>query len=196
MWGSPRPRRRLGLFGPRRPTERPPSPTTSPVCASGAAQARSTRRRSRSTPARRSIVPSIRRAWRRQIMGITASGSRAEALRQVTVPTLVLHGSADSLIDPSGGRRTAELVPGARFVLIEGMGHDYPAASTGTSGSTSSPPTRPRPTHGSREVGLQGEDAGAGPVAPALPGITASRPPALASEVTPLSWCSAVRWLP
>ena len=64
----------------------------------------------------------------RQIMGITASGSRADALRQVTVPTLVLHGSADSLIDPSGGRRTAELVPGARFVLIEGMGHDYPRA--------------------------------------------------------------------
>jgi pimeloyl-ACP methyl ester carboxylesterase len=64
----------------------------------------------------------------RQLMGVTASGSRAEALRQVTVPTLVLHGSEDSLIDPSGGRRTAELVPGARFVLIEGMGHDYPRA--------------------------------------------------------------------
>jgi pimeloyl-ACP methyl ester carboxylesterase len=62
----------------------------------------------------------------RQIIAVGASGSRAEALRAVTVPTLVLHGSADTLIDPSGGRRTAELVPGARFVLIEGMGHDYP----------------------------------------------------------------------
>jgi pimeloyl-ACP methyl ester carboxylesterase len=38
----------------------------------------------------------------------------------------VVHGSADTLIEPSGGRRTADLVPGARFVLIEGMGHDYP----------------------------------------------------------------------
>jgi pimeloyl-ACP methyl ester carboxylesterase len=37
-----------------------------------------------------------------------------------------MHGDRDTLITPSGGRRTAELVPGARFVLIEGMGHDYP----------------------------------------------------------------------
>ena len=48
--------------------------------------------------------------------------------RSVHVPTLVMHGSADTLIDPSGGRRTAELIPGARFVLMEGMGHDYPQA--------------------------------------------------------------------
>ena len=39
-----------------------------------------------------------------------------------------MHGDRDTLIDPSGGRRTAELIPGARFVLIEGMGHDYPQA--------------------------------------------------------------------
>jgi pimeloyl-ACP methyl ester carboxylesterase len=64
----------------------------------------------------------------RQIAAVMASGSRAGALRSVTVPTLVLHGSADTLIDASGGRRTAELIPGARFVLIEGMGHDYPEA--------------------------------------------------------------------
>jgi pimeloyl-ACP methyl ester carboxylesterase len=64
----------------------------------------------------------------RQIMGVMASGSRAEGLRQVQVPMLVLHGSADTLIDPSGGRRTAELVPGAQLVLLEGMGHDYPEA--------------------------------------------------------------------
>ena len=64
----------------------------------------------------------------RQIMAVTASGSRADALAHVHVPTLVMHGSADTLIDPSGGRRTAELIPGARFVLMEGMGHDYPQA--------------------------------------------------------------------
>ena len=62
----------------------------------------------------------------RQIMGVMASAPRAEALRDVRVPTLVMHGSADTLIDPSGGRRTAELIPDARFVLLEGMGHDYP----------------------------------------------------------------------
>ena len=44
----------------------------------------------------------------------------------MTVPTLVLHGSRDLLIQPSGGRHTAEVVPGARYVEIEGMGHDYP----------------------------------------------------------------------
>ncbi len=64
----------------------------------------------------------------RQIIAVMASGSHAEALRDVGLPTLVLHGSADTLIDPSGGRRTAELIPGARFVLIDGMGHDYPEA--------------------------------------------------------------------
>jgi len=64
----------------------------------------------------------------RQMMAIIASGSRTSALRGVRLPTLVLHGDADTLVDPSGGRRTAEAVPGARFVLLEGMGHDYPPA--------------------------------------------------------------------
>jgi pimeloyl-ACP methyl ester carboxylesterase len=62
----------------------------------------------------------------RQMMAIISSGSRTAALSEVTVPTLVLHGDADRLVDASGGRRTAEAVPGARFVLLEGMGHDYP----------------------------------------------------------------------
>jgi pimeloyl-ACP methyl ester carboxylesterase len=59
---------------------------------------------------------------------VLADGDRAEALRALRVPTLVLHGSRDTLIDPSGGRRTAELIPDARYVEIEGMGHDYPPA--------------------------------------------------------------------
>jgi pimeloyl-ACP methyl ester carboxylesterase len=40
------------------------------------------------------------------------------------VPTLVLHGDADTLIDLSGGVRTAQCIAGARFLSIEGMGHD------------------------------------------------------------------------
>ena len=64
----------------------------------------------------------------RQMHAVLADGSRTEALREVTVPTLVLHGSRDTLIDPSGGRRTAEIIPGACYVEIEGMGHDYPPA--------------------------------------------------------------------
>ena len=64
----------------------------------------------------------------RQLMGILASPSRTEALRQVQVPALVLHGDHDRLVDISGGRRTAEAIPGATFVVMEGMGHDYPPA--------------------------------------------------------------------
>jgi pimeloyl-ACP methyl ester carboxylesterase len=62
----------------------------------------------------------------RQMMAIIATPSRTPALANVTVPALVIHGTADKLIDPSGGRRTAEAIPGARFELIDGMGHDYP----------------------------------------------------------------------
>lgn len=62
----------------------------------------------------------------RQYKAITASPPRAEGLRHLTTPTLVIHGDRDTLIDISGGRRTAELIPGARFEVIAGMGHDYP----------------------------------------------------------------------
>ncbi len=64
----------------------------------------------------------------RQLSAIVGSGSRAEGLAQLDLPTLVLHGDRDPLVDISGGRRTAELVPGARFVEVEGMGHDMPPA--------------------------------------------------------------------
>ncbi|MBA3604680.1 MAG: alpha/beta hydrolase [Acidimicrobiia bacterium] len=62
----------------------------------------------------------------RQFLAVAASGDRAAGLRGVRAPTVVIHGDRDTLIDQSGGRRTAELIPGARFELIEGMGHDYP----------------------------------------------------------------------
>ncbi len=62
----------------------------------------------------------------RQMTAIMHDGSRSEALADVDLPVLVIHGSRDTLIDPSGGRRTAEVIPGARYVEIEGMGHDYP----------------------------------------------------------------------
>ena len=62
----------------------------------------------------------------RQMGAVMKDGSRADDLRKVELPALVLHGSRDTLIDPSGGRRTAELIPGARYVEFDGMGHDYP----------------------------------------------------------------------
>jgi pimeloyl-ACP methyl ester carboxylesterase len=62
----------------------------------------------------------------RQYFAVGASGSWADALPDVTTPTLVMHGNADTLIDISGGRRTADLIPNATLVEIDGMGHDYP----------------------------------------------------------------------
>ncbi|MFM7252204.1 MAG: alpha/beta fold hydrolase [Ilumatobacteraceae bacterium] len=62
----------------------------------------------------------------RQYLAILASPPRADRLRSLTVPTLVIHGDRDTLIDQIGGHRTAELIPGARLEIIEGMGHDYP----------------------------------------------------------------------
>ncbi|MFD8914938.1 alpha/beta fold hydrolase [Streptomyces sp. NPDC059575] len=62
----------------------------------------------------------------RQLGAMILSGSRADALRGLHVPTLVMHGLDDTLIDVSGGRRTAELVPGARLLLVSDMGHDRP----------------------------------------------------------------------
>lgn len=62
----------------------------------------------------------------RQLAAVCASGDRTERLRSVRVPMLVVHGLDDTLIDPSGGRRTAELVPGATLLEVEDMGHDMP----------------------------------------------------------------------
>jgi pimeloyl-ACP methyl ester carboxylesterase len=64
----------------------------------------------------------------RQLLGIMASGSRAEGLAQLALPTLVIHGTVDPLVTVSGGHRTAELVPGAELLELEDMGHDLPLA--------------------------------------------------------------------
>lgn len=61
----------------------------------------------------------------RQTVACRIAPSRTEALRSVRVPALVLHGDRDRLVDVSGGRRTADAIPNARFELLEGMGHDY-----------------------------------------------------------------------
>jgi pimeloyl-ACP methyl ester carboxylesterase len=62
----------------------------------------------------------------RQAVATVASGDRTGRLRHLAVPTLVIHGLADRMCDVSGGRATAEAIPGAELVLIEGMGHDLP----------------------------------------------------------------------
>lgn len=62
----------------------------------------------------------------RQISAIFAAPNREPELSQLAVPTLVVHGDLDPLVRTSGGERTAEIVPGAELLIIEGMAHDLP----------------------------------------------------------------------
>ncbi|MBX3504069.1 MAG: alpha/beta fold hydrolase [Parvibaculum sp.] len=62
----------------------------------------------------------------RQYAAIIGDGSRVEELKKVALPFLVIHGDSDPLVRPEGGEDTARSVPGAKLVMIEGMGHDLP----------------------------------------------------------------------
>jgi pimeloyl-ACP methyl ester carboxylesterase len=62
----------------------------------------------------------------RQLHAIIASGDRTDALHRVQVPSAVIHGTRDPLVKPSGGRATAKAIPGARLMMVDGMGHDLP----------------------------------------------------------------------
>jgi pimeloyl-ACP methyl ester carboxylesterase len=62
----------------------------------------------------------------RQLAAIAVSPDRTEALAALKLPTLVIHGEQDPLINVSGGRATAAAIPGAELIVIPGMGHDLP----------------------------------------------------------------------
>jgi len=66
--------------------------------------------------------------FKRQLAAIMASPCRDAALSDLGMPVLVIHGTDDPLILPSGGRHTASVVPDAKLLMIEGMGHDLPVA--------------------------------------------------------------------
>jgi pimeloyl-ACP methyl ester carboxylesterase len=81
----------------------------------------------------RRATAKIDRAYRpagtaRQYAAILASPDRTARLQEVAVPTLVIHGADDPLIDVSGGRATAAAIPGSELVVLPGMGHDLPPA--------------------------------------------------------------------
>jgi pimeloyl-ACP methyl ester carboxylesterase len=81
---------------------------------------------------RQRILHSVRRGGyhpagsARQLAAIAADTTRAEALRDIRVPTLVVHGAADPLVPVACGADTARRIPGARLVTVPGMGHDLP----------------------------------------------------------------------
>jgi len=62
----------------------------------------------------------------RQLAAICAAGNRSRTLAGIRCPTVVIHGAADPLMLPRNGRMTAQAIPGARLLMIEGMGHDLP----------------------------------------------------------------------
>lgn len=62
----------------------------------------------------------------RQMMAVMAQPDRTSALAAVTAPTLVIHGTADPLVPAAHGQATADAIPGAQLMLVEGMGHDLP----------------------------------------------------------------------
>jgi pimeloyl-ACP methyl ester carboxylesterase len=79
---------------------------------------------------RATVIESARRSTHRlgqprQLLAILADGDRRPALRELRVPTLVIHGDADPLVPFAAGRDTADNVPGARLVDIQGMGHEF-----------------------------------------------------------------------
>lgn len=63
----------------------------------------------------------------RQTLAILTAADRGPRLRELRIPTLVVHGLADKMVHVSGGRATAAAVPGAELLLVHGMGHDLPA---------------------------------------------------------------------
>jgi pimeloyl-ACP methyl ester carboxylesterase len=64
----------------------------------------------------------------RQMVAVLAAPNRTPKLRELTIPTAVVHGLNDRMVHVSGGRATARAVPGSELVLVPGMGHDLPPA--------------------------------------------------------------------
>ena len=62
----------------------------------------------------------------RHLAAILGSGSLAHYDRRIVAPTVVIHGRADKLMRPFGGRVVARAINGAQLVLFDGMGHDLP----------------------------------------------------------------------
>lgn len=68
---------------------------------------------------------------RRQHAAVKRAGDRTAELATITAPTVVIHGTVDRMVHPSGGEATAAAIPDARLVLVEGLGHDLPPGAWG-----------------------------------------------------------------
>jgi pimeloyl-ACP methyl ester carboxylesterase len=82
---------------------------------------------------RQRLSMSVRRSYRprgtaRQLTAIMADGDRSALLAQLRQPVQIIHGLADPLVPAAAARELAARIAGARLDLVEGMGHDLPAA--------------------------------------------------------------------
>ena len=80
---------------------------------------------------RQRLRATVDRAWRpagtaRQLCAVVADGDRTPMLRQITAPTMVIHGRDDPLVPPACGEDLAHHIAGATVDLVPGMGHDLP----------------------------------------------------------------------
>jgi pimeloyl-ACP methyl ester carboxylesterase len=64
----------------------------------------------------------------RHMMAVLTQPDRGRALRSLHIPATVIHGTADRMVHVSGGRATAQAIPGAQLLLVPGMGHNLPPA--------------------------------------------------------------------
>jgi pimeloyl-ACP methyl ester carboxylesterase len=62
----------------------------------------------------------------RQFDAILGTGSLLRYARSITAPTVVIHGSDDPMVRPRNGRSLARVIDGARYIVVDGMGHDLP----------------------------------------------------------------------
>lgn len=63
----------------------------------------------------------------RQFDAILGTGSLLRFTRRITAPTVVVHGSHDPMMRIRNGRNLARAIEGARFIVVDGMGHDLPS---------------------------------------------------------------------
>ena len=61
------------------------------------------------------------------MVAVLTQHNRGPRLHALRIPALVVHGTADRMVHPSGGRATAAAIPGAELLLVDGLGHDLPA---------------------------------------------------------------------
>ena len=115
----------------RWPATATPTSSTSSACSRRSARAgcRASLRRSASWRRSATNATTTPPAPGRQLAAIIASGDRTAELREISAPTLVVHGTADPLVRPSGGRATARAIKGAKLKTVQGMGHDLPRAA-------------------------------------------------------------------